>query len=264
MIIIYDRFQGQIMFDTKKISSLNLLESQVNNYILKNFNSVIYMTIRELADNSLVSTATVLRFCKKMGFDGYSELKAYLKIHIGNNDILQIPNGAEEIISYFKSIRNDEYEQSISDAVKHIQHAERVFFVGAGSSGTLGRYGARFFSNVGKFSNHIDDPYYPVGTDMLQSAVAIILSVSGETPEIIKLARQFVIHKCEVIAITSNPDSTLAKLADFNINYHVSRILIDKEYDVTTQVPVLFILESIGRKLAIEIKKGTSQGVTFL
>lgn len=252
------------MFNAKKIAALNLLESHVHNYIIKNINAVIYMTIRELADNSGVSTATVLRFCKKMDFKGYSELKTCLKIHLQKNNTLLIPHGADEIMTFFKSIRNDEFDEVISCAAEQIRSAERVFFVGAGSSGSLGRYGARFLSNIGKFSNHIDDPWYPVSTDMAQSAVAIVLSVSGETPEIIKIARQFVIHQCKVISITSSQNSTLAKMADFIIPYHVSRILIENEYDITTQIPVMFILESIGRKLALGRQNSQSQGVTFL
>jgi DNA-binding MurR/RpiR family transcriptional regulator len=252
------------MFNARKLSTLNALESSVHNYIIKNINAVIYMTIRELADNSGVSTATVLRFCKKMDFKGYSELKASMKLHLNKNSTLLIPPGAEEILTFFKSIRNDEFDEMINQAAQYIRDAERVFFAGAGSSGTLGRYGARFFSNVGKFSNHIDDPYYPVSTDMVQSSVAIVLSVSGETPEILKLARQFVIHKCKVISITCNPDSTLAKLSDFIVPYHVSRILIESEYDITTQVPVIFILESIGRKLVVNNLSDMSRGVTFL
>ncbi|EIS31404.1 MurR/RpiR family transcriptional regulator, partial [Yersinia pestis] len=54
------------MFTYKEISTLNELELIVYNYIIKNTDKVMYMTIRELADASGVSTTTVLRFCKKM------------------------------------------------------------------------------------------------------------------------------------------------------------------------------------------------------
>jgi len=241
------------MFNHKTVSTFNSLESRVYNYVIKNLNTVIYMTIRELAVNSEVSTATVSRFCKKMDFEGYSEFKAYLKLYLEQEKKIHLPHGADEILSFFKSINNDDFDQLIDNAAEHIVAAERVIFVGAGSSGTLGKYGARFFSNIGKFSNHIDDPYYPVTTDMYKNAVAIVLSVSGETPEIIKLAKQFLIHHCKVISITSNNQSTLSKMADFNVSYHVSRLLIENEYDITTQVPVIYILESIGRKLVNKI-----------
>ncbi|BCQ33547.1 MULTISPECIES: MurR/RpiR family transcriptional regulator [Erwinia] len=252
------------MFTNKTISTLNALENKVYNFVIKNLNTVVYMTIRELANSSQVSTATVLRFCKKINFNGYSEFKAYLRMYLEQDKKILLPHGADEILSFFKSINNNDFDELIISAAEHIVAAERVIFVGAGSSGTLGKYGARFFSNIGKFSNHIDDPYYPVSTDMYKNAVAIVLSVSGETPEIIKLAKQFLIHQCKIVSITSNNKSTLALMADFNVSYHVSRVLIANEYDITTQVPVIYILESIGRQLANKMTPEMSQGVSFL
>lgn len=60
------------MFTHKAIAALNALELMVYNYVSKHKNQVMYMTIRELAEAAGVSTTTVLRFCKKMGCDGYS------------------------------------------------------------------------------------------------------------------------------------------------------------------------------------------------
>ncbi len=74
------------------------------------------------------------------------------------------------------------------------------------------------FSNVGKFSNHIDDPYFPITNDMARNALAIVLSVSGETEEILRFASQFSLHHCRVMSITSHEHSRLAKLADFNLS----------------------------------------------
>ncbi len=85
------------------------------------------------------------------------------------------------------------------------------YFVGAGTSGALAKYGARFFSNVGKFSNHIDDPYFPVTNIMARNALAIV----SET-EILRFASQFSLHHCKVMSITSHEHS--AKLADFNLS----------------------------------------------
>ncbi|MDP0959223.1 SIS domain-containing protein, partial [Klebsiella pneumoniae] len=76
----------------------------------------------------------------------------------------------------------------LEQAVDIILASERIIVVGAGTSGALAKYGARFYSNVGKFSNHIDDPYYPVTNDMSSNALAILLSVSGETEEILRFA----------------------------------------------------------------------------
>ncbi|WP_016596523.1 MurR/RpiR family transcriptional regulator, partial [Yersinia pestis] len=146
------------MFTYKEISTLNELELIVYNYIIKNTDKVMYMTIRELADASGVSTTTVLRFCKKMNCDGYSEFRIRFKLYLEHDEKPPVTFGISEIISYFKSINNSEFDELLDNVAKQIAATRRVIFVGIGTSGALGKYSARFFSNVGKYSTYIDDP----------------------------------------------------------------------------------------------------------
>ncbi|WP_444655287.1 MurR/RpiR family transcriptional regulator [Citrobacter portucalensis] len=241
------------MFSHAAIASLNNLEMLVYNYVIKNRDKVMYMTIRELADAVGVSTTTVLRFCRKLKCEGYSEFRVRFKLYLEQNEPQQANFGASEIISFFKGVNNDEFDNLLDQAVDIILSSERIIFVGAGTSGALAKYGARFFSNVGKFSNHIDDPYFPVTNDMARNALAIVLSVSGETEEILRFASQFSLHNCKVLSVTSHENSRLAKLADFNLSWHVPQTRIAGVYDITTQIPVIYILESLGRKLAKRI-----------
>ena len=241
------------MFSHAAIASLNNLEMLVYNYVIKNRDKVMYMTIRELADAVGVSTTTVLRFCRKLKCEGYSEFRVRFKLYLEQNEPQQANFGASEIISFFKGVNNDEFDNLLDQAVDIILSSERIIFVGAGTSGALAKYGARFFSNVGKFSNHIDDPYFPVTNDMARNALAIVLSVSGETEEILRFASQFSLHNCRVLSVTSHEHSRLTKLADFNLSWHVPQTRIAGVYDITTQIPVIYILESLGRKLAKRI-----------
>ncbi|CCJ80994.1 Phosphosugar-binding transcriptional regulator,RpiR family [Cronobacter dublinensis 1210] len=238
------------MFTHSAVASLNNLEMMVYNFVVKNRDKVMYMTIRELADAAGVSTTTVLRFCRKLNCEGYSEFRVRFKLYLEQNEPQQANFGASEIISFFRSVNNDEFDALLEEAVDIILESERIIFVGAGTSGALAKYGARFFSNVGKFSNHIDDPYFPVTNDMAKNALAIVLSVSGETEEILRFASQFSLHRCKVLSVTSHENSSLAKLADFNLSWHVPQTRIAGVYDITTQIPVIYILETLGRKLA--------------
>lgn len=244
------------MFTYKEISMLNELELMVYNTIIKNTDKVMYMTIRELADVAGVSTTTVLRFCKKMNCDGYSEFRIRFKLHLERDEKAPISFGISEIISYFKSINNSEFDELLDLAAAQIAATRRIIFVGIGTSGALGKYSARFFSNIGKFSTYIDDPYYPINSDMYQDAIAIILSVSGETEEIIRIASQFSLQNCKIISLTNSENSTLARMADLNISYHMPPILLEGHYNITTQIPVLYIIETIGKKLPTLITSG--------
>lgn len=238
------------MFSHAAIASLNNLEVMVYHYVIKNRDKVMYMTIRELADAAGVSTTTVLRFCRKLQCEGYSEFRVRFKLYLEQEEPQQANFGAGEVISFFKSVNNDEFDALLDRTVDIILSSERIIFVGAGTSGALAKYGARFFSNVGKFSNHIDDPYFPVTSDMAKNALAIVLSVSGETEEILRFASQFNLHHCKVLSITGHEHSRLSKLADFNLSWHAPQTRITGGYDITTQIPVIYILETLGRKLA--------------
>lgn len=237
------------LFSHATIASFNNLEMMIYQYVIKNRDKVSYMTIRELADAAGVSTTTVLRFCRKLHCDGYSEFRIRFKLYLAKDEAPQPNMGAGEMVRFFNSVNNPEFDTLLDDAVDIIFSSERIIFVGAGTSGALAKYGARFFSNIGKFSNHIDDPYFPVTSDMAKNALAIVLSVSGETEEILRFASQFSLHHCQVLSITSHEQSRLAKLADYNISWHIPPTRVDGIYDITTQIPVIYILETLGRKL---------------
>ncbi len=241
------------MFSYEVLQSLNDLEMLVYSYIMEHKEEVQYMTIRELSQAVHVSTSTVVRFCKKAGCDGYSEFrvqfKMFLKEEKESRKKLTSDDNIDEVMNFFHTVTSTEYEERISRAVQVIQDAGQLIFIGIGTSGILGKYGARYFSNLGKYSQYIEDPYYPVRAD-LEDTVVIALSESGETQEIVKLAGRFKEHHCRLVSITNGSGCTLAKMADCPLAYYVSERKIKEEYNITTQVPVLYLIETMGRRLS--------------
>ena len=67
------------MFDLEKVQTLNELEMLVYHYVLEHLHQIPQQTIRQLATSCHVSTSTILRFCNKMGYAGFSELKYAVK-----------------------------------------------------------------------------------------------------------------------------------------------------------------------------------------
>lgn len=236
------------MFEYEILKSLNDLEMSVYNYAIEHKDEIKYMTIRELAEATHVSTSTILRFCKKVECDGYSEFKIKFKMYLKQQKQNPIQNDIEEINAFFHLVTSEAYNQSIDNIANVIRQAEQLIFIGIGTSGILGKYGARYFSNLNKYSQYIEDPYYPVTSDM-ENTVVIALSVSGETKEPIRLAEDFKKHKCKIVSITNRASSTLAKLSDYNLSYYMSERLIDNILNITTQVPVVYLLETLGRRL---------------
>ena len=109
-------------FTYSQVESLNETETYVYNYVVKNTKKVLNESIRELANNTHVSTATVMRFCKKMGCEGFTELKYRLK-------------ESEEVQETDQEEKNDFYDYIKN---KHKDLADKAIIESTGSGGRVG------------------------------------------------------------------------------------------------------------------------------
>ena len=206
------------------------------------------MRIRELADETHVSTATILRFCRKVNCEGFSEFKVKIKIHLKENKKTVIKSSQHSVVEFFERTLKGDIEEKIIEAASLITQAENIVFIGIGSSGILAEYGARYFSSLGKFSMYIKDPHFPMHSKLMINSVTIALSVSGENNFTVSHLNQLKQEGSKIISITNSKLSTVAKMSDINIPYYVTEEF-HEEANITTQVPVVYILESIAREI---------------
>lgn len=236
------------MFSNEIIASFNELETSLYNYISQNSEKVAYMRIRELADETHVSTATILRFCRKLNCEGFSEFKVKLKMHVKQDKKATVKSSQHSIVEFFERTLNGDLEEKIREAAKLVSSADNVIFIGIGSSGILAEYGARYFSSLGKFSLYIKDPHFPIHSKLMVNSVTIALSVSGDNPFTITHLHQLKQEGSKIVSITNHKLSTIAKISDLNIPYYVTEEYVE-ESNITTQVPVIYILESMAREI---------------
>lgn len=237
------------MFTAEQIQSLNELEREVYEYVMQNQSRVQYMRIRELAAEAHVSTSTVLRFCSKMGCSGYAEFKLKLReYHERQKEQDPLPDDVTEIMDFLKKSVTEDFDDRLEEVLEILVHASNIFFVGSGMSGIVAKYGARYFSSMGKFCLYIDEPHYPTESRMLQNALAIVFSVSGESRDTISHLQRFKERGCTVVSITNRENCTIARMSDCNIAYYITYRRI-KVYDVTSQIPAICIIERLGKKL---------------
>ena len=237
------------MFCVEEIQSLNELELAVYEYIMQHKSAVPYMRIRELASEAHVSTSTVLRFCKKMGCDGYAEFKLRMKEYSGLKQVTHLSEDLSEIRAFLERIQTGAFQKKLEEAAAVIAKTERLVFVGIGNSGYIGQYGARCFTNLGKFSLCISDPFYPINMKDAASTVAVILSVSGESEQVVKIANGLKCSNCRIISITDTEQSTISRLSDVNLSYYITMRRDGDGVDHTSQIPVMCIIEALGKKI---------------
>lgn len=235
------------MFTHEMITSFNELELSIYNCVILNKDRIYRMKIKELAEAAHVSTASVLRFCKKLGCEGFSDFKLRYKEYLKQDKKYLINSNETNLKNMASWVDSAEFQEMIDGAYQMLKRTTRIILVGIGTSGILAKYGARFFCNVGRFSLYVDDPFLPVLQDQIDSTVAIALSESGASRETIEIARQMKEHGIKVMCITNKPDSTLARLSDYSLFYQVPEIIVNRT-NITTQLPVLYILETLAMK----------------
>lgn len=236
------------MFSSKMIASFNELETLLYDYICKNMDKVIYMRIRDLADETHVSTSTILRFCRKLHCEGFSEFKVRLKLYLNDSKQNQINSSQYALSEFVERTLKGAFKSSVIEAVKLIMQCDNVIFIGAGSSGIMAEYGARYFSSMGKLSMYVKDLYMPILANFLNNSTTIALSVSGETEPTIAHIHQLKQKGSNIISITNNKHCTISKIADTNISYYVTEEWANNA-NITTQMPVVYILEEMAREV---------------
>lgn len=60
---------------------LSPIDLEIYKYVAAHIDEVVYMRIRELAQETHSSTASILRFCRKFGCEGFSEFKIKLNLY---------------------------------------------------------------------------------------------------------------------------------------------------------------------------------------
>jgi len=125
-----------------------------------------------------------------------------------------------EALQHMRARLNDDF----ADAVRAILALKgRVVVIGMGKSGIIGRKIAASLASTGtaSFSVHPGEAFHGDLGMIRASDVALMISNSGETEELIRLLPFMQYQKNLVIAMTGNPDSTLAKNADLVLDISV-------------------------------------------
>ncbi|MEY8354956.1 MurR/RpiR family transcriptional regulator [Lachnospiraceae bacterium 54-53] len=242
------------------------VECGLAQYILNHVDDVVHMTAREVGQAAYTSASSVLRLCRKVGFNSFSEFKLklaaeyndeYMKKNVDANVPFKKEDTTKEIVDNMVRI----YTQSVHSArdainynelekiVKVIEKRKNIDIYGQGSS----LLSASSFSNkmlrIGYTVQSVADLssqfYLSLNSD--ETHCAIIISHSGATREGIHVARLLKKRRIPIIAITSKRDSELAKIADYIMCTETGEkdFLIEKMELFQSQIAVYYLLDCL-------------------
>lgn len=183
------------------------------------------ITVRQLAQATFVSTATIMRLCQKLGFSGYSEFIWHCKSLLAGTPhiAVQQTDGVDENSALFNHfITNYQLTFGWATAEKRLQFTrllreqERFFLYGAGFSYLFAEYLTKKLQVLGKtaFISGPGDSRNIFLSNAARYQVFIAVSRSGETEQVLDKARIARNVGMTVVAFTRASANTLAGLAD--------------------------------------------------
>lgn len=238
-------FLGKVNFN-----ELSEVDHAIYNYMSTDSDKIPYMRVREIAAESHTSASSVMRFIRKLGYESFTEFKTHFKLdHEMTYQSSDFSRGSEllERNNFPKDI-----EMKLKLVAELILRADNIIFFGMGSSGAICDYAARKLATVGFNSFAYSDPTFPLFGKLrnTSSNVLITLSISGSTNEVVETVNGFKNHPdFDTVCITTEENSTLGLMSDHVLAYRTEIELLHKHEDLTSQIPCMYLVESLIREV---------------
>ena len=248
-----------------KMEILTETEKKVAAYILENQRKILEYTVSELAEQSGVSDATVIRFCKKVGFDGYQEFKIslaqdtilpykqlYYDLEKGDSisEIIKKVISAEiEVLQETQSTLNDSLIQKTADA---ILKANRCVIVGSGGSTLIGQDFMHKLLKIGVNCSVQSDADIQAmeASLMVPGDVLIGISHSGANKNVIECMKIARGNGVLTIGLTSSHKAPIQKQSDLLIVAPSKRTVFHSE-SATARIAQLAVLDVIVASISL-------------
>ena len=209
--------------------SLSSSEKRVADFILRHYQEAIRMTLADVAEESGVSDATVLRFCRSIGYKRWLSFKIGLTQSVPNlpeqilDDVSENdPPGiiAKKVFNCSIQALNDTAaaleEAHFKKALDLIQNASKILVIGVGTSGPMAHEMHNRFIRLGLNCHVQTDSYLQVMEAALLTPkdLLIVFSQTGDSEDPFRTTALAKSKGCSVIIITGNRGSRLTEFAD--------------------------------------------------
>ncbi|EGT3600858.1 MurR/RpiR family transcriptional regulator [Clostridium perfringens] len=222
----------------KHYDKLNHSDLYIWKYIFNHKKDCCNLTIDELANRCNVSRTTILRFAQKLSLKGYSELKIYLKWESEDKEFNE-KDYLKVVCNDITKFISDMQEKDFSSVCNLMYNAKRIFVYGTGAvQSSVAAELKRIFLSGQECIYNIQGE---AEADMILNTISdedliFLISLTGESDHIKRLAKQFKLRNVPIISITKLKNNTLARLSDENlyINTSMHELGGGKTYESTT------------------------------
>jgi len=212
----------------EEIPKMAAAERRVAEFVNANPNDVIHMSMAVLANGCKVSDPTIIRFCRRFGFDGYQDFKVNLAQNIvprapfhydkiTADDTIEniVRKTCENSLSAIQRLLEDLVPAQVEAGARAIQAASWLAIYATGISEVTAIDAEHKFQRLGfRCSAILGEKRQRTQADFARSGeLALIFSQSGATRQMVELAKATRGQGATVLSITAG-DTPLAAVSD--------------------------------------------------
>jgi len=183
------------------------------------------MSVKKLGEETKTSPATIIRFCKAIGFKGLTELKYYIKKGVltpgRRNKSVSLHDSTSAVrqkIAIFNKFALDDTTALLNDedimiATEKLAQAKRILIIGEGGSGCSARAALFEFMQIGLDCIYAEDSYLQMLSvgQLTEQDVVLVITHSGRASNTVDVAKYASEHGVYVIGITSIVNGFITK-----------------------------------------------------
>lgn len=215
-------------------NSLTKTEKKIANAILSQPDLLSQCSLSEVAHQLDVGEATFIRFCRTLGYKGYTDFKLDLAIELATQEressALLDTDVAEhdtpkEIAGKLQSTLHSVITETINlldyavleKVVDELRRAKRIFLFGVGSSGLTAEDAKHKLMRIGLHTDAVTNNHFMYMQASLLGAGDVVIGISHsgsseETTRALKIAKE---NQAVTIALTHNLRSPITEEADY-------------------------------------------------
>lgn len=210
----------------RKFDTLNESDLQIWAYIVRHKDICRKISIQQLAVFCHVSHTTILRFAKKLGFSGYSEMRSFLKWEEKAEILYEEKDMDRNANSFVACVRKLE-DMNMDNVCKILENGNRIYTQASGSIQKVAAQELKEkFLYQGIFINSIEGAveFDLIQNNLTSEDVFIFISFSGKNEKQIKKMRKAKEKGVKIIGIAMEGKGEFYDLSDEVITFHTEEI----------------------------------------
>ena len=254
-------------------SDLTKSGRMVAEYLVQHAAEAQYLSISSLARECQVAEATVFRFCRALGFEGYHEMRIALAQANATGVLVNQQEPAPDadtatlcehasalFMTAINGTQNALSTEAVDEAVNLMRAAKQVFCLGQGGSMLLANdICARFSSLSNKFRTAGDSHLQILAASLMgPEDVVLFISYSGATRDMLETLRTAKASGAKIILLTHYEDSPGAAMADVVLRCGAQESPLDSG-SIPIKVAVLYVGEVLLLRYMLDDPEHTNE-----